>query len=349
MTAPPSSSLMFAEAASASDVAALQIALNGDVVSRAAQRLRDLDPPFALTIARGSSDHAATFAKLLLETRLGIPVVSQAPSVATLYRATSPRVKGALALAISQSGGSPDLVETARAAREAGATLVVMVNDTTSPLAEEADILIPLHAGPERSVAATKSFIASLVAVMHLVAEWSADKALLAALDVIGPALASAWRQDWSAALEPIDGARSLLVLGRGITWPIAGEAALKFKETAQLHAEAFSSAEVAHGPMALVGPRDPILAFAPGDAAAAGFAERLATFAERGAMVIAAGRGAAVAPASLRLPVADPVHPVVDAIGMAESFYRMAEALAAKRGLDPDAPPFLSKVTRTL
>lgn len=342
-------SLMFAEASSAPAVAAAQIAANRAIVREAAARLRALDAPFAVTIARGSSDHAATFAKLLFETRLQIPVVSQAPSIATLYKATSPRFKGTVALAISQSGGSPDLIETARAAKAAGATLVVMVNDAQSPLAAEADILIPLHAGPERSVAATKSFIASLVAIAHLVAEWQQDAALLAALDAIEPALSAAWAQDWSAAQAPLEAAQSLLVLGRGITWPIANEAALKFKETAQLHAEAFSSAEVAHGPMTLVGAGDPILAFAPADEAATGFGDRLAAFAERGATVIAAGAGAVVAPAAIRLPVVEGTHPVVGTIAMIQSFYRLAEGFARARGLDPDSPPFLSKVTRTL
>jgi glucosamine--fructose-6-phosphate aminotransferase (isomerizing) len=340
---------MFAEAASAPALAAAQIAANRETVREAAAALRALDPPFALTIARGSSDHAATFAKLLFGTRLRLPVVSQAPSIATLYKATSPRLKGTAVLAISQSGRSPDLIETARAAKEAGARLIVMVNDEDSPLAQQADHLIPLRAGTERSVAATKSLIASLSAIAHLVAEWQQDEALLAALDGIGAALEAAWAQDWSAAVEPLRAAQSLLVLGRGITWPIASEAALKFKETAQIHAEAFSSAEVAHGPMALVGAGDPILAFAPTDEAAAGFGERLAAFAERGATVIAAGEGELVAPASIRLPVARSADPVVGAIAMIQSFYRLAETLARAQGLDPDRPPFLSKVTRTL
>jgi glucosamine--fructose-6-phosphate aminotransferase (isomerizing) len=342
-------SLMFQEAASAPTVAAGQVAANRDLMRAAGARLRALDAPFAVTIARGSSDHAAAFAKLLFETRLSLPVVSQAPSIATLYKATSARFQGAVVLAISQSGRSPDLIETARAARAAGATLIVMVNDDKSPLAEEADILIPLHAGAERSVAATKSYIASLVAITHLVAEWQGDAVLLAALDGIEASLTAAWEQDWSAALDPLAATQSLLVLGRGITWPIAAEAALKFKETAQLHAEAFSSAEVAHGPMALVGAGDPILAFAPADAAVQGFSERLAAFAERGATVIAAGQSDVVAPATVQLPVPAAGHPVIDAIGMIQSFYRLAEALAVSRGLDPDQPPFLSKVTRTL
>lgn len=341
-------SRMFQEAESAGNVVAEQILRNRELLMDAATRLRRLDPPFAVSIARGSSDHAANFAKLLFETRLGIPVVSQSPSLATLYRKTSPKVAGALALAISQSGKSPDLIETARAVRGQGALLVAMVNDTGSPLAEEADIVVPLHAGAEKSVAATKSFIASLTAISQLAACWGEDGRLGEALDGAGSLLDEAWAVDWSEAIEPLAAIRQLLVLGRGLTWPIAAEAALKFKETAQIHAESFSSAEVAHGPMALVGEGDPIFAFAPTDEAAIGFADRLAAFAARGAKVIAAGSGDVVSSASVRLPIARSSDPAVTSIGMIASFYRLAEALARKLGRNPDEPPFLHKVTRT-
>lgn len=341
MTGP---SKMLHEAAEAPARAAAQRAANRSAMVEAARRLRTLDPPFAITIARGSSDHAASFAKHLFETRLRIPTLSQSPSVATLYRATSPRLKGTLALAISQSGRSPDLIETALAAREAGALVVAMVNDETSPLAQAADILLPLHAGAEQSVAATKSFIASLTAIADLTAQWGTDEQLAEALDRIEAVLEDAWACDWSAALDPLADIRRLLVLGRGSTAPIAAEAALKFKEVAQVQAEAFSSAEVAHGPMALVGDGDPVFAFAPQDAAAEGFPERLTALAERGAQVIAAGCEAA----RIALPIVSSGDPAVDAIAMVQSFYRLAEALALRRGLDPDAPPHLSKVTKT-
>lgn len=341
--------LMAREAAEAPALAAALRALNRDAADALAARLRALDPPLALTIARGSSGHAAAFAGHLIATRLRLPVASLPPSVATLYRATSPRLRGALVLAISQSGRSPDLVEAARAARAAGALVLAVVNDPASPLAEQAEFVLPLHAGAERSVAATKSFIASLVAVADLVARWRGDAGLADALGRIEPSLALAWQQDWGAALAPLERAGRLLVLGRGPTLPIAAEAALKLKETAQIHAEAFSSAEVAHGPMALIGAGDPLLAFAPADVAGQGFGERLAAFAGRGATVIAAGPAAAIAPATIRLPSVATGDAAADAIALALSFYRMAEALARRRGRDPDRPPFLSKVTSTL
>ena len=341
-------SLMFAEAQSSGDVVERQLAANRDLIGDLAERLRKFDPPFAITIARGSSDHAASFAKILLETRLGLPVVSQSPSLATLYRRSQPKLAGAIALAISQSGRSPDLVETAIAARAQGALVVALVNDPGSPLAKEADVVVPLHAGEERSVAATKSFIASLSAIVQLAAVWQDDASALAEADRLGEVLREAWRMDWSAAIEPVARVRRLLVLGRGLTWPIAAEAALKFKETAQIHAESFSSAEVAHGPMALVGEGDPVFAFAPFDAAAEGFAARLQALADRGASVIAAGGAGTEDSAILRLPVASSTDQAVGAIGMICSYYRFAEALARHMGRNPDQPPFLSKVTRT-
>jgi glucosamine--fructose-6-phosphate aminotransferase (isomerizing) len=209
--------------------------------------------------------------------------------------------------------------------------------------------VIPVHAAAETSVAATKSFICTLVALTHLVAEWSEDDALLAALNAIEDVLETAATADWTRAVAPLQGARDMFVLGRGPTLPIAGEAALKFKETCGLHAEAFSSAEVAHGPMTLVGKGDPVLALAPLDVARTGLRERLADFAARGATVIASGHPEDVASASLVLPTQTDVHPVLGAIAQVQSFYGLANALSLARGYDPDRPPHLNKVTRTL
>jgi glucosamine--fructose-6-phosphate aminotransferase (isomerizing) len=344
-----SESQMMREAREAAEVCERQIALNRDAVKAAAERLRALDPPFAATLARGSSDQAAGFAKVLFETRLKLPTLSHAPSIGALYHATSPKLRGVPLIAISQSGRSPDLLGAAEEAQAAGAVLIALVNDESSPLATMADILLPLLAGPETSVAATKSFIAALVALAHLTAEWSQDAALLDALDTIGDVLRAAWSSDWSAALPPLTDATSLLVLGRGLTFPIAGEAALKFKETSGLHAEAFSSAEVAHGPMTLVEATDPVFVFGPADEARTGLRERIASFAERGATVIATGQADDLGSASIVLPGVADAHPVIGAIAMIQSFYRFANALSITRGRDPDHPPYLAKVTRTL
>ena len=348
---PPSrpETLMAREAREAPRRCVEQLRLNADLVRDAGRQLRELAPPFAATLARGSSDQAAAFAKFLLETHGGVPTLSHAPSIGSLYHKTSPAFRGVPLIAISQSGRSPDLLAAADDARAQGAVVVAIVNDAASPLAERAQIVIPVHAGAETSVAATKSFVCTLVALTHLVAEWSQDAALLAALDDVGDVLDAAVAADWTTAVAPLKDATQMLVLGRGPTLPIAGEAALKLKETCSLHAEAFSIAEVAHGPMTLVGPGDPVLALAPYDIARTGLRERLEDFAARGATVIAAGLSEDVAPAQLVLPSRADVHPVLAAIAQIQSFYGLANALSLARGHDPDSPPHLNKVTRTL
>lgn len=340
---------MAREAAEAPMRAVEQLRRNADLVASAGQRLRALASPFAATLARGSSDQAASFAKHLLEVHASVPVLSQSPSLGSLYHATSPRFDGIPLIAISQSGRSPDLIAAAKDARARGALLIAIVNDAASPLADLAEIVIPVHAGPETSVAATKSFVCTLVALTHLVAEWSQDAALLAALDTIGEVLDAAARADWTPVVPLLKDASEMLVLGRGPTLPIAGEAALKLKETCNLHAEAFSSAEVAHGPMTLVGEGDPVLVLAPFDVARTGLRERLDDFAARGANVIAAGLPEDVVPARTILPLRTDTHPALAAIAQIQSFYTLAEALSLARGRDPDKPPHLNKVTRTL
>ncbi|MFT3977575.1 MAG: SIS domain-containing protein [Sphingomonas bacterium] len=342
-------SQMLIEALQAPDICEAQIAGNATLMREAGRRLRDLAPPFAATLARGSSDQAAAFAKHLLEIHAGIPTLSHAPSVGSLYHATSPRFRGVPLIAISQSGRSPDLIAAAEDAQRQGALVVAVVNDAESPLAALADIAIPVRAGKETSVAATKSFIATLTALTHLAGEWSGDEALLAALADIGPLLRQAAAQDWSAALPHLAKANDLLVLGRGPTLPIAGEAALKLKETSGLYAEAFSAAEVAHGPMTLVEAGDPVLAFGPGDVSAHGLGERLADFAARGATVIATGAAEDIAAATIPLPSPPAPHPALGAIAAIQSFYGLANAIAIARGRNPDNPPHLAKVTRTL
>src|SRR5579862_5866450 len=171
---------MFREAAEASELVRAQLARNAPIVSALAQRLRAAPPRAVVTFGRGSSDHAATYARYLIETRLGVMTSSAAPSVSSVYDA-SPGMEGMLCLVISQSGRSPDLLAAAQAASAAGAEVVALVNDETSPLAAQADLTIPLSAGPERSVAATKSYIAALTAAAQLAAYWLEDAALLAA------------------------------------------------------------------------------------------------------------------------------------------------------------------------
>ena len=336
--------LMESEAAEAYLVAERQLADNAEV-ARLGERLRRLGPSLVITCARGSSDHAATYAKYLIETRAGTPVSSFAPSTSSLYATPWRHFEGTLFLAISQSGRSPDLLVSAQAARDAGALVVAIVNDPGSPLAEVAELTLPLQAGPERSVAATKSFIASLLVIMRIVAAWTgADDLERAALDVPG-ALRGAWALDWSSAILPLSAASSLFVVGRGLNLAVAQEAALKLKETCGLHAEAFSAAEVRHGPAALVGPDFPVLMLVPDDQGSESIAELVRDFAARGAMVFATG---AEEPDALNLPFLAGLHPVVAPIATIQAFYRFAAALSVARGLDPDQPPHLRKVTET-
>jgi glutamine---fructose-6-phosphate transaminase (isomerizing) len=222
---------------------------------------------------------------------------------------------------------------------------VAMVNDEGSPLAAQADLTIPLCAGPELSVAATKSYIAALAASVQLVAYWLNDDALIEALDGLPALLTEAWTHRWGPAQTRLLAARSLYVLGRGVGFGIAQEAALKFKETCGLHAEAFSSAEVRHGPMALVGAGFPILAFSQDDETRPGVDEAVAACVRQGAEVMMVGGADQPGICRLAAPIA---HPVLEPIAYVQSFYRMACELAVSRGYDPDRPPHLSKVTET-
>lgn len=335
---------MYREAAESAAVVRAQVAANSESVRRLGEVLRRLAPRAVVTCARGSSDHAATYAKYLLETRCGVLTSSAAPSVSSVYSAR-PDLAGALCLAISQSGRSPDLLAAADAARAAGALVVALVNDEQSMLARRADHVIPLRAGAESSIAATKSHIASLAAILHLVAEWRGDVELQDALAKLPDELEDAWRLDWQPAVASLKEAGNLFVLGRGLGLCVAQEAALKLKETCGLHAEGLSAAELQHGPMALVRAGFPVLMFSQDDETRASNAALAALLVQNGAALISAGLDT---PGALGLPGIR-AHPVAQPILLIQSFYRMAEALSRARGYDPDRPPHLSKVTETV
>jgi glucosamine--fructose-6-phosphate aminotransferase (isomerizing) len=336
------STRMFAEAAEAPAAVERMLAANAERVAELGAELRANPPELVLTCARGSSDHAATFAKYLIETRTGTPVASAAPSTASVY-GVELRLRRALCLAVSQSGASPDLLAAVDAAARAGAAVAALVNVADSPLAERADWLLPLHAGPERSVAATKSFIASLAALLQLVQAWTPDPAI--ELDGLSALLGRAWNCDWSPLVEGLCGVRGLYVLGRGLGLGVAQEAALKLKETCGLHAEAFSAAEVRHGPMALVGPDFPLLVFRQPDATAEGIDAMAADAASRGAPVFVVGGDV---PGTIALPTPE-ASAAITPLLQVQSFYRAAARLSVARGFDPDRPPHLSKVTETV
>ncbi len=339
------SSLMLREAEAAPEVVARLIASNAAVCRDLVQRLDAAPPRFAVTCARGSSDSAAMFAKYLLEIRLGLVVASVGPSVGSIYGGR-PQVEGALFLTISQSGRSPDLIKLTQAAREGGALTVAITNDPASPLADCCEVVLPLHAGPERSVAATKSYIASLAALLQLLAAWSQDAALVRAVERLPDNLADALKRDWRPAAATLVDVQSLYIVGRGAGYAAAQEAALKLKETCGLHAEAMSAAEIMHGPWTLAGRDFPVVLFSQHDEALASLSELAANLTARGVPVLAAGPVAA--DRAVRLPTADGLHPFAQPIALVQSFYPLAEALARARGRDPDHPPHLLKVTET-
>jgi glucosamine--fructose-6-phosphate aminotransferase (isomerizing) len=337
-------SLMLEEALSAADCVAGQLSHDADVYAALGDRLRSLPIHSALTVARGSSDHAAGYCAYLIMARLGRIVASLPMSLVTLQKSPL-AAQDKLAIAISQSGQSPDVVEPIRYFRDGGATTVALVNDIDSPLAQAAEWAIPLRAGKERSVAATKSFIASLVAGARLVANWQQDPELHDGLAALPEALRAAAQTDWSAAIEVLAPARNIMVVARGLGFTAALEAARKFKETSSLQAEAFSGAEIKHGPMALIDDGYPLLMFATRGPSQAGMIALADEMRRRGARVLLAAPSD-VASRDLTLPVAP--TPDLDTIVAIQAFYIMAAQLSAARGLDPDNPRHLSKVTKT-
>ncbi|RVU06996.1 SIS domain-containing protein [Novosphingobium umbonatum] len=343
------STLMYAEAAEAGAAVGRFMAHNRAELDRLADHLAQRPPALVITCARGSSDHAATYAKYMIETKLGLPTASAAFSTVSVYDSPVAHRDGAgvLCLAISQSGRSPDMLATVERQQASGATVVALVNDESSPLAQMADFTLPLHAGEERSVAATKSYITSLAGIAALVAAWSGDAGLTRDLEALPVQLDAAFTQDWTPLIGGLVDVANLFIIGRGYGLAIAQEAALKLKETSALHGEAFSAAEVRHGPMAVVRENFPVLAFAGGDATGDDVRAIAGEFAMRGAKVwLADAQGTAPEGVTLlpALPVRDELSPLL----MIASFYRMANTLAQARGHDPDQPPYLAKVTRT-
>jgi glucosamine--fructose-6-phosphate aminotransferase (isomerizing) len=335
---------MFLEAAQGANVVAAQLTQNAALLAKLGARLRDAPPRAVVTCARGSSDHAATYARYLIEAHTPALTSSAAPSLSSIYDASTD-MRGVLFVAISQSGKSPDLLAATESARASGAFTVALCNTPESPLMQSVDVAVPLHAGPERSVAATKSYIASLSCIAQLVASWTQDLELSASLAKLPAQLQRAWDCDWNAGVEALAPAVNLFVIARGFGLAIAQEAALKLKETCGLHAEAFSSAEVKHGPMALVKSGFPVLMFGQDDETRAGIEQLATEFSARGARVLVAGanaRGATSLPGVI-------ANPVIEPILLIQSFYRMAESLSRARGLDPDTPPHLNKVTETV
>lgn len=335
---------MAREVAEIPEAAARFLARSRPAVAEAAAALRAADPRLFVTVARGSSDHAASYLKYCIELASGVPVASVGPSVASVYGRVL-RLSGAACIGISQSGRSPDLVEMMRAAGAGGALTIAITNQPEAPMAATSRHCLPLCAGEERSVAATKTFVTSALAGLALLAEWTGDGALHKAVADAPEAFARALALDWAPLAARLARAQSLYVLGRGPAFAMASEAALKFKETCGLHAEAYSAAEVLHGPAAIVQAAFPVLAFGVEDAALPGLLATAERLAAQGADVFVT---AGTAQGATTLPHVPGLHPSLAPLALIVGFYGFIEGLARRRGFDPDLPPHLRKVTET-
>ncbi len=336
---------MFLEAQAASDAVRTQLREDAREITALGAVIRALAPRAVITCARGSSDHAATYAKYLIETRARVLTASAAPSVSSVY-GIDQDLRGCLFLAISQSGRSPDLLASVAAAKESGATVIALCNVADAPLVSAADHFVPLRAGPELSVAATKSYLASLAAIARLVGAWTENVALQSALSELPALMDRAWQLDWTRPLPLLQTADHLYVVGRGLGLGAAQEVALKCKETCGLHAESFSSAEVRHGPFTLLGPRFPALLLAQNDATRPGLEALANELVARGTPVFIAGALTSSGPHVLpSIECAAELGPIL----AVQSAYRMIASLSVRRGFDPDRPASLSKITETL
>ena len=343
-------SQMCLEAQQAPEVIGRQLVENQDIL--AALQYQHLCRPFRMivTCARGSSDHAASYGQYLCATELGLPSWSLPPSLGSLYQRPMD-FSDCLFLLISQSGQSPDLIASAKWAKSQGAYVMALVNVVESPAAEIADLTFPLWAGLEKSVAATKSFLASLAALGQICAALKKDHDLLTLFQSLPNQLALAQQLDWQKAVPVIAEAQNLFILGRGIGFGIAQEGALKLKETCRLHAEAFSPAEIMHGPMALLQPGFPVLAFGQADETEIMMQQQLRALSAKGANIIYAADMADFGQSGFtaHLPVIAETAPQIAPLLLIQRFYLLLEQIAHKRGLDPDQPHHLQKVTETL
>lgn len=309
---------------------------NRAALGEAVRRYQAAPPPALFTVARGTSDSVASYAAYRLTPALNLPVGSFAPSLASLEGVTVNR-GGIWSLSISQSGRSPDIVAAQKAFAGSGGVRLALVNDVASPLAREADLVLGQAAGQENSVAATKSLACSLMLVDLLseaLAGTGSDAEQRCALEADAAARAMAAGIDLGSLVE----ATHAYVIGRGATLPVAAEAALKLKEAAGLHAEALSAAEVMHGPRAIAGHTLPVVGFAGAGSAGRSVAEALAALESQGSptlLISCETLGVGDAP--------------VGAIALIAAFYARLPDLCRRRGLDPDQPRSLSKITLTV
>jgi glucosamine--fructose-6-phosphate aminotransferase (isomerizing) len=336
-------SVMAAEMAEQPAILRRLIDQRGDLLARV-RAILPASPVRVVIVARGSSDHAAIYGRYVLEYAARTPVALAAPSLHTRYGVETD-YRGYLAIAASQSGQTPEIVTALEQMRSHGAVTIAVTNDADSPLAESADLVLALGAGPERAIPATKTFTAQ-VAVFALVAEaigpvpWTpADWATIA--PSVEAALADP--APAAAAAAAIGDARAMVVLARGFLFSVAHEAALKLSETTSLVARAYSTADFHHGPIAVVDPDLPVLAFSAAGPCAADVAEITREIRARGGRVLSVADSP-----DADLPIAPGVPEALVPVPAAVRAQQLALALARHRGLDADAPAGLSKITAT-
>lgn len=329
-------SVMAKEARESASVITEQLAHNSKKCTELVATLKALQPTMIMIIARGSSDHAGVFAKYLFEVELGIPVCSAAPSVSGIFNKQL-NLKNALVIVISQSGRSPDILQQAKAAKVGGAYSIALVNDESSPLASLCDAVLPVRAGEELAVAATKSYLASLTALLQLCAVWSANPDLTKALTDLPPVLSEVCSQGPQLEKHHLQGVQNCIVLGRAFGYAISREVALKLKEVLGIHAEAFSSAEFIHGPVTLAEKPLLIIDMEVEDESLLFHRKMIDDVSRRGANVVKlSGHGLVV-------------HPRLQPLLLMLRFYLDIEKVAGDMGLNPDSPPGLNKVTETV
>ena len=311
-----------------------------------ANLLKNSEIKSVLVLARGTSDNAAHFLKYLIETQLGLPVGLTSPSSVTIYRAKL-NFENTLIVAISQSGQSTDLVEYAAAAKTAGAKLISITNDEKSPLAKLADHHLPLMAGVELAVAATKSYAAQLLASVMLVSAWSSKLTnYKSVVDAATELLANS--SVLSDAVAKCDRANEIVVLGRGFSYPNAREAALKIQETSKISVQGLSIADYMHGPISALTDKSQVLLFVPNGIPLESLKGDLEKIRAKSPSIFWFGSGELALPNEVVIPGAKCENEVFSSVVDSIILQTFALEFARKNGLDPDSPEGLSKVTFT-
>ncbi|GGM44027.1 glucosamine-6-phosphate deaminase [Longimycelium tulufanense] len=337
---------MTAEIAEQPEVFAALLARRPEIAA-VAERVTARRPRFALLAARGSSDHAALYAKYLIEVLLELPAGLVSPSTTTLYGA-EPDLTDVLLVSVSQSGGSPDLLEVTESARRRGALTVAVTNTPGSPLERAAELSIDIGAGREQAVAATKTYSASLLALYLLIdAIHGGSGARAASLPELARSTLDSSVDAVEEAVQRYRFVSRMVTTGRGYSSATAAEAALKLAETSYLSARAYSGADLLHGPVAAVDEQTGVLAVCSEGRGGAALREVLDVVHERGADICAVGSAAGKVSAAQRIDLpacAEEVAPVLEILPV----QRLSLGLALARGGDPDHPRGLNKITRT-